>query len=178
MSNMKPDEMSILKCVSMKLDDNTAMLVTLQYHVEKNDAGKNDRAKSRYRYLVRINTIDAIKNAIADFKKDENKNNKWMWPNDPSWDGCICTKDSINAVAAEWLRMKLHKLVDFDTGIKLLNGWKKTKNEYNVKAKYDITGYTTEAGETIDLTDKDALLKLVGQNLVKEVVLKTKVTEA
>ena len=37
MANIKTDEMAILKAVSIKLDDETVFINTLQYHTEKGD---------------------------------------------------------------------------------------------------------------------------------------------
>ena len=37
MANIKTDEMAILKTVSIKLDDETVFINTLQYHTEKGD---------------------------------------------------------------------------------------------------------------------------------------------
>lgn len=168
MSNMRPDEMSILKAVSIKLDDETVFINTLQYHTEK-----GDRSKSRYRWLGRVQKIDVIKSKITELRQDANRLNPWKWPDDPSWDGKIMYTDSDNLHASMWLRSKLMKVVDWDLGQKLLNGYDKKHNSYNESKKYDMTAYNTASG-TVDLTDKEALKKLVGQNLWKEVVKKVK----
>lgn len=176
---LKSDEMGILKGLAIKLDDTTALIVTMQYHTEKNERGKTDRSKSRYRWLARVQKIETINEAIKNMKSDANRLNPWKWPNDPSWDGQIVYTDSGNLAGANWLRMKMKKLVDWDLGQKMLNGWKRTleakgEDPYNLKAKYDIEGYQAEDGTIVNLDNKEALLKLVGQNLVKEQQMKSK----
>ena len=55
-----------------------------------------------------------------------------------------------------------------EIGVKILNEWDKKSGDYNLNKKYDTESYTTEAGELVDITDKDALVKLVGQNIGKK----------
>lgn len=171
MSNIKTDEMALLKAVSIKLDDNTMFVMTLQYHTEK-----GDRSKSRYRWLGRVCRIQDVQDKIVEYKTNENKLNPWMWPNDPSWDGKILYTDSDCAHAAAWLRSKLNKAVDWDTGVKIMNGWDKKKDEYFTAKKYDTEDFNTEDGASISILDKDALLARVGQNIWKEQVKKAKTT--
>lgn len=173
MSNMKADEMYILKAVSIKLADGVVFINTLQYHTEK-----GDRSKSRYRWLGRICRVDDVNAKIAELRTDAYRLGPWKWPNDPSWDGKIYYTDSDNLHQANWLRLKLMKTVDWETGVKILNGWDKKSGEYNLNKKYDTESYTTEAGELVDITDRDALVKLVGQNVWKEQVKKVKVLDA
>lgn len=172
---MKSDEMQILKCVSMKLDDDTVAIVTYQYHTEKNpETGKNDRSKSRYRWLTRVCKIADAKAAIQHMLQDDVRLTPWKWPDDPSWDGKIFTDDSTMKRGADWLAMKLKKMLPFDDAQKQLNGWQKNKNDYNKGAAYVLDGYTATNGDTgISLKDKDTLLKYVGQNLWIDTFLKT-----
>lgn len=173
MANIKTDEMALLKAVSIKLDDDNMFIMTLQYHTEK-----GDRSKSRYRWLGRVCRIADVTAKISEFKQNENKLNPWIWPNDPSWNGKILYTDSDCSHAGSWLRSKLNKAVDWDTGVKLLNGWDKKKNEYFTAKKYDTEDFCTEDGATISILDKDALLARVGQNVWKEQVKKAKATPA
>lgn len=171
MANIKTDEMALLKAVSIKLNDETMFIVTLQYHTEK-----GDRSKSRYRWLGRVCKTQDIAAKISEYKQNENKLNPWLWPNDPSWDGKILYTDSDCSHAGSWLRSKMNKAVDWETGVKLLNGWDKKKNEYFTAKKYDTEEYNTEDGATISILDKNALLARVGQNVWKEQVKKAKST--
>lgn len=177
---LKSDEMGILKGTAVKLDDNTVLLVTMQYHTERDPAtSKLDRSKSRYRWLARVDTEANFRAMIADMKQDANRLNPWKWPNDPSWEGSIVYTDSGNLVGSRWYTMKLKKMVDWETGLKIFNGFKpnleaKGQDPYNAKAKYDTEAYVATDGTTVNLTDKDALLAHVGQNLVKEQVMKSK----
>ena len=173
MSNMKAEVMYILKAVSIKLADGIVFINTLQYHTEK-----GDRSKSRYRWLGRICRVDDVNAKIAELRTDAQRLEPWKWPNDPSWDGKIYYTDSDNLHQANWLRLKLMKTVDWETGVKILNGWDKKSGDYNLNKKYDTESYATEAGELVDITDKDALVKLVGQNVWKEQVKKVKVLDA
>lgn len=172
MSNIKPDEMALLKAVSIKLDDNTMFIVTLQYHTEK-----GDRSKSRYRWLGRVCRIEDVARIVAEYKLPENKLNPWRWPNDPSWTGKILYTDSDCSHAASWLRSKMNKMVDWETGVKALNGYDKKKNEYFEAKKYDTDGFMTEDGSTISILDKDALIARVGQNVWKEQTKKAKLAK-
>ncbi len=172
MSMMKSDEMQIVKCVSMKVSDDIALLATLQYHTEKNDQGKVDRSKSTYRWLARIEKIEDIKKRIADMKSDANRLSSWTWPDDPTWNGKIFTKDSTNYVGASWLETKLKKLVSWEDGQKQLNGFKRCLNEVKPSAKYETEGYQDPDGNEVSLTDREALLKLVGKNVWKKITKK------
>ena len=174
MSQQKIDEMTILKALSIKLDDDNIMIVTLQYHVEK-----GNRGASRYRYLGRVCRIEDLKKEIEELKKPENRLNGWKWPNDPSWDGKICTNDSTNDRAADWLKLKISKAIDWDLGQKVLQGWKTPTKKfpegvYNPRAKYETEGYVCTDGTAVSLTDKETLLQKIGQNFAKEQVLKTR----
>lgn len=177
---LKSDEMGILKGTAVKLDDNTILLVTMQYHTERDpQTGKVDRSKSRYRWLARVDTTANFQTMAAEMKQDANRLNPWRWPDDPSWTGSIVYTDSGNLIGSRWYTMKLKKAVDWDTGLKIFNGFKpaleaKGQDPYNAKAKYDVDGYTLPDGTTISLTDKEALLAHVGQNLVKEQTMKSK----
>ena len=177
MANIKTDEMAILKAVSIKLDDETVFINTLQYHTEKGDRDgqlRCDRSKSRYRWLGRVCKIADVRAKIAEFKQDANKLLPWMWPNDPSWNGKILYTDSDQTHAGSWLRSKLNKMVDWDLGVKLLDGYDKKHDEYSVAKKYDTENYMTEDGTPISIKDKTALLARVGQNVWKEMVKKAK----
>lgn len=167
---MKADEMQILKCISMKLNDEVAAICTYQYHVTKvpgpDGKMKNDRAQSAYRWLTRIVKIEDIKKHMKWCLQDENRLSPWMWPDDPSWKGKIFTKDSTNYKCYEFLHLKLKKLLSWEDGQKALNGYKRADDAYNKNAAYVIDGYTASNGDTgISLADKDALLSHVGQNL-------------
>lgn len=169
MSNMKADEMYILKAVSTQLSDDKLFILTLQYHVEK-----GDRSKSRYRWLGAVYTTEQLEKMIATLRSDAHALEPWKWPDDPSWDGKIYYTDNTNARYARWLRTKQSKAVDFETFTKICNGWNHKTDAYNAGAKYETEGYTTSSGETISVLDKDALLRHVNENIWKEVVNVTK----
>jgi len=134
---------------------------------------KGNRAASRYRWLARVCDVQAVKDQIAFLKADANRLLGWKWPDDPSWDGKICTNDSTNSRAAAWLQLKLNKAVSWEDGLEIFKGYKKAQKAYNLKAAYETEGYSASDGSVLNLTDKAALLAHRGQNLVKEQVLKT-----
>lgn len=175
MGNMKKDEMSILKAASIKLSDEVAFIVTFQYHTEKNAEGRGDRSKSRYRWLGRVVNIADVRQEIMALMRDDVRLNPYRWPNDPSWNGSVCWgKDAGNMKAASWLNMKIKKLLPWEKGLMKLGGWENSKQEYNLNAVYDLTGFQTSSGATIAINDREALLQHVGENIFKEHVQKSK----
>ena len=168
--SMLNDEITILKSVAISLDQDTAVLVTFQYHTETNESSKVDRSKSRYRYMARVFKVADLVKKIQEMRDDANRLSKFKWPDDP-WPWYICAGYPENWRVADWLAVKLKKIKTWENGQKILNGYKagtKTKIAgYNEKAKYDIDGYLDADGSQVSLADRDALLKLVGHNLIK-----------
>ena len=76
--------------------------------------------------------------------------------------------DSSNDKASAWLNCRLKKLVDWEQGQRLLKGWKNIDQDFSRAAEYDTEGYQTEDGQTISLTDREALKKQLNKNLWKE----------
>ena len=174
-TNLKKTEMAILKAQSIKLSDDVVFILTFQYHTEKNDEGKTDRSKSTYRWLGRISRISDIRNGIREMMADVNRLHDFKWPNDPSWQGAIFPgEESTNYRGARWLDTKLKKMVPWEKGLMLLGGYKNKQQEYNLNAIYPTQGYTTTNGDTIDITDKEALLAHVGQNVYRPHIQKSK----
>lgn len=167
---MLNDEIEILKSLMIQLNDETAVLVTKQYHVECNDHSKIDRSKSMYRWMARVFKIEDLKSKIKWMMDDANRNVKFKWPND-KWPWYVKAKYPENYYVAEWLACKLKKMKSWDDGQKFLAGYqtktKKRAAQFNKNAAYAIDGYLDEAGNTISLSDKNALLACVGQNLMK-----------
>ena len=176
MNVLRPDEMQVLKAQLIELDDDTVMLATFQYHTEKMDSiegQKVDRSKSRYRWLARGFGKAEYRSEIQRLMQDDVRDSKFKWWNDPNWNGYITISDCDCATVARFMNMKLKKLRDWDIGQKLLDGWHsatKTKPEgYNHNARYETEGYTAPDGSIVSLRDRNALLKLKGANLWKEV---------
>lgn len=167
---MLKDEITVVKSVMLSLDQDTAMLVTYQYHTETNEYNKVDRSKSKYRYMARVFKVDDLVTKIKQMREDANRMSKFKWPDDP-WPWYICAGYPENWKVADWLACKLKKIKTWEDGQKVLAGYKSgTKTRiagFNDKAKYDLEGYLDNKGNTVSLTDKDALLKLIGQNLIK-----------
>lgn len=173
---MKADEMQILKAVSIKASDDVLLVVTFQYHVEENPAtGKKDHSKSKYRWLARAYSIPELKERIKDLLSDAKRLEPWHWPDDPSWDKKIFGKDSTNYEAARWLTLKISKALPWDEGLKILNGWDKKAKCARPDLAYDVKDYVATDGSTVDITDRDAILKRVNQNFFKPKYLKTQI---
>jgi len=173
-SMMKPDEMQILKAVSIKLSDDVLLIATAQYHTEKNpDTGKNDRSKSRYRWLARVYDIHALKAEIQEMFSDAHRLEEWKWPNDPSWPGKMYTKDSKKYDGARWLNLRVNKAVEWEDGLRVFAGERYLDGKVNLGASYETEGYKADNGDIISLKDREALLKHVGQNLFRPQYLKT-----
>lgn len=175
MAKMKKDEATLLKSLMVELDDNTVLLVTHQYHTEPRESdGKPDRDKSRYVWISRVMAKDEV-NAWAKWCwDDEHRLGRWTWPGtEQKWPfHLLVNKDGDCRSVSSWLMTKLKKLMPWEDGIKQIYGWKpKTKShptaEYIKKAMYVHDSYTADNGDVLDLDDKEALLKHIGQNLIR-----------
>lgn len=184
---MKQDEIEILRAMSTKLDPETLFVITYQYHTTKdpNDpkGRKTLRGESRYRMLGRIEKIKDLEAKMAELRRDQARLSPWKWPDDPSWDGNILyAKDATNAGRSNWIRLKLNKAIPWESAQALMRGFKKdtdkkskTFGKYVVRtpgSEYDVKGYTCTNGDVIDISDREALLAHVGQNVVKEIKMK------
>ena len=175
MAKMKKDEATLLKSLMIELDDSTVLLATQQYHTEPRESdGKPDREKSRYIWIARVMAKDDVQSMAKWCWADENRLNRWRWPNSDSfWPFYVLAGGDDNRAAATWLLNKLKKIMTWEDGIKQIYGWKKeTKShpvgEYVKKAMYVHDSYKADNGDILDLTDKEALLKHIGQNLVHD----------
>ena len=165
---MKADEMQVLKAVSLKVSDDVVLIVTSQYHTEKIPGTKKvDHSKSQYRWLARAYSITALNERIKDLASDEKRLGPWHWPDDPSWNGKMFTDDSTNYKASTWLAIKLKKALPWEEGLKFLHGWDKKENVARPSIAYATKGYTATDGSTVDIDDREAVLKHVNQNFFK-----------
>lgn len=115
-THMKENEMEIIRAVSVDLGDGLMFVLSYQYHTELNPTtGRNDRTKSRYRMIGRVDTKENFDKLYLETRKDENRLNPWKWPDDPSWTGSILyMNDATNAGFSNWLRLKTMKAVGWD----------------------------------------------------------------
>ncbi len=184
---MKKDEMEIIRAISVKLDADTVFFLTYQYHTERSESiltgRKNDRSKSRYRMVGRVEKIKDVEEAARSLHLDENRLKPWKWPDDPSWDGSVLyMRDASNEGFSRWLRLKLRKAISREDALLLMKGYRKdtdkrsrTFGKYAVftpNAVYDVKGYTCTDGTTVDVDDFDALLTKAGQTVCKEIKMK------
>ena len=178
MAKMLKDEMQVIKSIMVEVDPNTVLLLTQQYHTEEGDNGKVDRSKSQYRWMGRIMEKDEVTKTIQWCLDDQNRLARWRWPNDKlSYYICI-NNGSECSNAGHWLLTKLHKLRPWDIGLKYFKGWKpqtKAKPEaYNTNWGYAVDNYVCDNGDVICLTDREAVLKHVGQNVTVPREMKSK----
>lgn len=147
------DVMAILKAVSVKLDADTIAILSFMYHTEldpSDPAGKKkDRSKSQYRYEGRVVKIADLQNEISKMKAEPDA--PWRWPTLETWRASY-DNEATNKRGAKWLESRIKKALDPDIAFKVLNGWKPSKNDYKDNRKYDLLGYQTPDGNTIDIT--------------------------
>ena len=179
MSTMKKDEMSILKSIMIRLDENDTdpvlMLVAHRYHTERGDNGKIDKAKSEYQFIMKaMKQSDWQK--VIDLAHGQTMLEQFTWEND-KWH-LFVNKDSTNYAVGRWIYNKSQKQVDWDTGLKCLGGWKKAtaKKVENVSIKdaYLTDEYVTPSGEKISITNKEAVLKHLNELCIRPIIMKSK----
>ena len=172
---MLKDELHILKAVAIRVDDSHVMLATVQYHTEKTDEGKYNKSKSFYRWFAKV-LADKDWEAKFDYMLDDaHRLDKYKIPNDTTGLYLCCKNSTTNYDVGDWLQAKVSRALSWEDGMKRLAGFKtKTANRaegYNTNAAYDTVGYKAENGDLVDITDKDSLLKHVGQNLIKPLLM-------
>ena len=174
---MMKDELVMLKATSLKVDADHTAVVTYQYHSEKTDDGKQNRPKSFYRWFAKVLPNSEWKAKIDYMFDDEHRLEKFKIPNDSSGLYLCMGKSSTHYDVATWLDRKIRKAMTWEDGLKQLNGFKtKTPNRaegVNANAAYDLVGYTAENGDVVDITNKEDLLKHLGQNLIKYIPKKS-----
>lgn len=171
---MHNDEITLLKSHMIDLGDGLAVLVAYQYHVEKTEHLTKDSSKSIYRYIARVDSLENFKKDAATMLSNERRlEQSFYWPDDPMPYKFVANKGTDNYSIGTWLNTKIKKLRSWDLGQKILKGWKnETKShpeEYDPKAAYEIDGYVDAEGNTYSLTDLEALKKLVGKNIWKNI---------
>ena len=164
---MKQDEIEIMRAMSAYLDKDTIFVLTYQYHTEKDQTEpsgqKNDRSKSRYRMLGRIMKKADMEEAVYRMHSDENALKPWIWPDDPSWNGRILYMyDSNQKAFSNWLARFAKSTPESEKYVRL-----------NPNSAYIVKGYTCSDGDVIDITDRETLLKKVGQNVWFEIPLRS-----
>lgn len=171
MANKNSTEISLMKGVSTKLNNDT--LFTLGYFVHTEE---HARDKSEYVYVGRIDKIKDLEAEIKDLGTDAKKLNKWIWKGLPNYNSVVYDKHDTNDRGSKWLNMKLKKAVDWDMFCKIIDGWKEAKKAFNDNAKYVSTDYTSD-DNTVKLTNlkesKSELLNLVGHSVIHKCALKS-----
>ena len=193
---MHKDEMEIIRAVSVDLGENLVFWLSYQYHTEKDptdpEGQRNDKSKSRYRMIGRVDTVENVEKIIQELHADKNRVTPCKWPDDPTWDGRILyMKDSTNEGCSNWLRLKLRKKILPAEAVRVFAGYKKDTRAaaiakkkgaklspeelYSVFVKnavYETEGYTCSDGTVLNITDFDTLKTKKGQNIWKEIHMK------
>lgn len=162
MANKNSNEVSLMKGVSCKLDDDTCLTLVFFAHTES-----HARDKSEYFYAGRIDKISDLENEVKTMLLDENRVKLWSFPGLKKYSSIVYDHDDKNAKGATWYNNKLKKLVSWDDFVKIVNGYKATRKTYNENAKYVIKNYVSTNGVKIDdiTADKSKLIALVGQQI-------------
>ena len=178
----KLNEVTILKAQSVKLDNDTALLLTYMYHTAEKEARKAGTDKSFYRYEGRIAKISDLKTEIHDLMQDAVALKPYAWPTkskswNPDWFLGYKGSQTTNKEAAKWLRRQVNKMISWSDFLDLAkNGVKKTAKGIKSypSARYDLTDFELEDGTVLnlDVTDPAPLAKLAGKTFSKKVILK------
>ena len=178
----KPNEVTILKAQSVKLDNDTVLVLTYMYHTADKEARKAGTDKSFYRYEGRIAKLADLKTEIHDLMQDAVALKPYVWPTkskswNPAWFLGYHGSQTTNKEAAKWLRRQTSKLMSWPDFLDLAkNGVKKTAKGIKSypSARYDLTDYDLEDGTklSLDTTDPASIAKLAGKTFSKQVILK------
>lgn len=163
MANKNATEISLMKGVSVKLNDDILFTVAYLVHTEP-----KARDKSEYLFSGRIDKAADLQAEADEMLKPENRLKPWTWKGLQKYDAVVYDKDSSNARGGRWLASKIKKAVTWDQFLKIADGWNEAKKTFNSNAKYAVDNYVTSSGVQIpDLkAAKDQLIKLVGQAIV------------
>jgi len=174
----KPNEISILKAASAKLDADNMLILAVMYHTVSKEE-KRQGAKSFYTIEGRIAKIDDLKAEIASMNADANKLLPWKWPTKNAlWpDDYFVSYDgnSNNARGSKWLQDRISKSLSWSAFIDLAkNGVKQTARgpKTSDSAKYDLEDYVTEGGLHFSIDYAENLLKLGSTTFSKRIILK------
>lgn len=164
---MHKDEFEILSAVSAKLDEDTVLVFTYQYHTEKDPADpagqRNDKSKARYRFLGRVMKGEELEALAKELHRDENRTASWRWPGDPSWGGSILyAKDATNEGFSRWLRNKAKKAVPWPEAARILAGWKKDPEAAGRRARHARNAKRPPAEEVYCVHNPNTAFALYG----------------
>jgi hypothetical protein len=173
MANKNATEISLMKGLTVKLDNDTVF--TLGYFVHTEEKARD---KSEYLYLGRVDKLADLEAESTEMLSDANKLKNWTWKGLPKYDAVVYDKDSTNSRGGRWIKSKIRKAVEWDQFLKIVDGWNEKKQAYNDNAKYASEDYVTEDGQKIaDIrAAKDELLKLVGKTVSHNCFLKSRMS--
>lgn len=183
----KPNEVSILKTQSVKLDNDTTMILTYMFHTADKEARKAGTDKSFYRYEGRIVKNEDLKAEIHALMQDDVALQQYVWPtkskswNSAWWLGYYGSKTT-NKEAAQWLRRQMNKAIAWTDFLELAkNGVKRTAKGIKTypAARYDLTGYELDDGAafSLDTAEPQSLVSQAGKTFSKPVIMKREIAK-
>lgn len=141
--------MRILKSLSVKLSERTTFILTYMYYTDKYNKDNN-----QYRYEGMVVDNEEMEGRIR--KLESEPNLPWHWKNGIPDNFVMSYHGDTNRQAASFYKNRL---------LKTVSSWEEfleKANENPVK-RYPLKDYRLE-NETIDITDKEKLLSLVGKS--------------
>lgn len=162
MANINSNEISLMKGVCCKLNDEVCLTLGFFAHTEK-----QARDKAEYFYFGRVDKIADLEAESNNMTSGDNAIKTWSWPNMEKYNAVVYDNNNTQRAGGNWYKNKLKKIVSYEQFVKILDGWKESKKAYNTNAKYVSTDYTVSDGtKIVDLkTAKDDLIKLVGKTI-------------
>ena len=171
---MLKDEMCVLKTMIVSIDDENALLVSMQYHSECDGHIDSSLSESCRRWFA----VAAKKSQFKAWSKElwEAGDERAKMPLDKSkWFVCFGSQNAASCLS-DHLDVKLKKMLSWEDGMKKLSGWEKKTSRHparmNPRAAWEDSGYIAPDGEEVCLRDRDSLLKHLMQPLVKDVEMK------
>ena len=147
----KDKHFRILKSLSVKLSDSVTFILTYMYYTDRMNKDNN-----QYRYEGIVVNNEDFRGTIR--KMEASPNLPWKWGFSIPEEFTMYYHSDTNREGARFLNARLEKsLDDFDEFLKKANE--------NVVKRYPLSGYVSQNGDAVDITDKEALMKMVGQSL-------------
>lgn len=158
---MKPNEITVLKAVSTRLDSDTLLIMAYMYHSDP-----SDRRASQYRTEARIVKESTLRDEIARLESDAKRTIPYRWPTIEKFD-LLMDDSTTGAKAAAWHKMRIKKALEWPKFLKVLEGFRITAGKLsktaNENAKWDVAEFRKQgdsSGRLFEMTDREGLLAL------------------
>ena len=175
----KPNEIAILKSAVVKLDEDHLMFLGLMFHTADKEAKRNGTDSSFYRYEGTVFKTADFKQMLESWRSDAHAMEDWTWPTkDPWWKPTYYISyfgDHNKKTGAKWFGNRFKKILDWDAFLELATkGTKMTAKgpKTSDSAKYELSGYTTEDGQKLDIKSPTEMKAFLGKCFGKPLPLK------